>query len=71
MSGDLVGLKLVLGGKCVARISGVFDGSSDPCLEASMPKGRVVLIPFRKEFVGEVDLQAGIVELLAPWLLEE
>ena len=28
------------------------------------------LIPFRKEFVGEIDLEAGTIELLAPWLLE-
>ncbi len=68
---DLVGLKLVLAGKTVATVSGVFDGAADPCLEASLPGGRVALIPFRNEFVGNVDLEAGTVILLAPWLLEE
>jgi 16S rRNA processing protein RimM len=29
------------------------------------------LVPFRKEFVGEVDLEAGTIELLVPELLEE
>jgi 16S rRNA processing protein RimM len=33
------------------------------------PEG-VSLVPFRKEFVGEVDLEAGTIELLAPELLE-
>lgn len=28
------------------------------------------LVPFRKEFVGEIDLEAGTIELLAPELLE-
>jgi 16S rRNA processing protein RimM len=34
------------------------------------PEG-VSLVPFRKEFVGEVDLEAGTIELLALELLEE
>ncbi len=68
---DLVGLKLVASGKTVATVAGVFDGAADPCLEASMPGGRVVLVPFRKEFVGTVDLEAGTAELLAPWVLKE
>lgn len=32
---------------------------------------RVSLVPFRKEFVGEVDIAGGTIELLAPWLLEK
>jgi len=31
---------------------------------------RVSLVPFRGEFVGSIDLLAGRVELLAPWLLD-
>jgi len=32
---------------------------------------RVSLVPFRKEFVGEVNIAAGTIELLAPELLDE
>jgi 16S rRNA processing protein RimM len=75
---DLVGLSLVLDGKAVAKVRSVLEGGSDPWLEAVLPAGageggasRTALVPFRKEFVGEVDLGAGTIELLAPWLLEE
>jgi 16S rRNA processing protein RimM len=73
---DLVGLSLVLEGKAVAKVRSVLEGGSDPWLEAVIPgaaggPGRTALVPFRKEFVGEVDLGAGTIELLAPWLLEE
>jgi len=32
--------------------------------------GPAVLVPFRKLFVGDVDLEAGTLDLLAGWLLE-
>ncbi len=32
--------------------------------------GSQVLVPFRNEFIGEVDCEAGSMELLAGWLLE-
>lgn len=81
---DLVGLELVLGpgidgsgktaglgpGAAVGRVEAVLDGGPDPWLETRLSGGEKVLVPFRKEFVGEVDLAAGKVELLAPWILE-
>jgi 16S rRNA processing protein RimM len=75
---DLVGLSLVSEGKSVATVRSVLEGGADPWLEAVLPAGageggasRTALVPFRKEFVGEVDLEAGTIEILAPWLLEE
>ena len=41
------------------------SGTANPSSEG------VSLVPFRKEFVGEIDLEKGTIELLAPWLLEE
>jgi len=67
---DLVGLELSCAGLSVARVVSVLDGAADPCLEARLPDGRSALVPFRKEFVGEVDIEGGRIELLAPWLLE-
>jgi 16S rRNA processing protein RimM len=67
---DLVGLSLSLGGAKVARVRSVIEGGNEPWLEAVLPEGRAAIVPFRKEFVGEVDLGAGTIELLAPELLE-
>jgi 16S rRNA processing protein RimM len=73
---DLMGLALVgpagseLAGSELGRIISVVEGGPDPWLETALPDGRKVLVPFRKEFVGSVDVKAGRVELLAPWLLE-
>jgi 16S rRNA processing protein RimM len=77
---DLVGLSLVdasggaTRGAVLAKVRSVLEGGPEPWLEALLPgeaPGRTALVPFRKEFVGEVDLEAGTIELLAPWLLDE
>jgi 16S rRNA processing protein RimM len=66
---DLVGLSLVVEGKKVATVRSVLEGGADPWLESILPDGSTALVPFRKIFVGEVDLKAGTIELLAPELL--
>ena len=68
---DLVGLALTVSGAKVAEVRSIVEGGADPWLEAIVPGGRAALVPFRKEFVGEVDLEAGTIELLAPELLDE
>jgi len=83
---DLVGLKLIHKGEELGEIVGVLEGGADPLLEArpavglagsggagigaALPGAATVLIPFRSEFVGQVDLEAGSIELLARWLFE-
>jgi 16S rRNA processing protein RimM len=72
---DLVGLSLVVSDVKLATVRSVLEGGSDPWLEAVMPAAggnaeRTALVPFRKEFIGEVDLKAGTIELLAPYLLD-
>jgi 16S rRNA processing protein RimM len=68
---DLVGLSLVREGEKLAEVRSIIEGGADPWLEALIIGGRVALVPFRKEFVGEVDIEAGTIELLAPELLDE
>lgn len=68
---DLVGLKLTLSGEPVGEVVAVLDGGADPLLEVKPLKGGAAcLVPFRNEFIGAVDLGAGVMELLAGWLLE-
>jgi 16S rRNA processing protein RimM len=67
---DLIGMKLFSGGQALARVVSVVEGGSDPWLEAELEGGRRALVPFRKEFVGAVDIPSGSIELLAPWLLD-
>ena len=67
---DLIGLTLVSEGRQLARVESVLDGGSEPWLEARLTGGGKAVVPFRKEFVGEVRLDKGEIELLAPWILE-
>ncbi len=67
---DLVGCDLADGGTVVAAIVGVCDAGGGDLLEARKPDGSVFYVPFRKEFVGTVDIGSRRVELLAPWLLD-
>lgn len=67
---DLIGLALVFEGKKLATIESVLEGGPELWLEARLPGGGKAVVPFRKEFVGEVRLEAGEIEILAPWILE-
>jgi 16S rRNA processing protein RimM len=68
---DLVGLKMVAEGRVAATVRSVLEGGPEPWLEVVKLDDGVSLVPFRKEFVGSIDLEAGTIELLAPYLLEE
>jgi 16S rRNA processing protein RimM len=67
---DLIGLTLVSEGRQLAHVESVLDGGPEPWLEARLTGGGKAVVPFRKEFVGEVRLDKGEIELLAPWILE-
>ena len=76
---DLVGLSLVSadGLRHYGRILAVLDGAADPMLEVGLDRGSLVeasaekaLVPFRKEFVGDIDLGKRTIVLVAPWVLE-
>jgi len=76
---DLVGLVLVSedGKTRFGRVRAVCEGAADPMLEVlleadllSSDGRQCALVPFREEFVGDIDLQKGTVVLTAPWVLE-
>lgn len=67
---DLEGCELVLAGKTVGSVEAVLEGGESPLLEIRRTAGRSVLVPFRKEFIGTVDIAGRRIELLVDWILE-
>ena len=68
---DLVGLSVIRDGVRVGQVVSVLEGGADPLLEVSVDGNSArPLVPFRSLFVGDVDLKARSLVLLAGWLLE-
>jgi 16S rRNA processing protein RimM len=75
---DLCQCDLVYEGTPIGKIAGVMEGGADDLLEVILTEGseftegkpKTYLVPFRKEFVGKVDMQARTVELMHRWILE-
>ncbi|MEI6388344.1 MAG: hypothetical protein WCQ50_17120, partial [Spirochaetota bacterium] len=69
---DLIGLELFDPAftSCYGRVLAICEGGADPLLEIDRGFSGTVLVPFRREFIGEIDLQSGRLVLLAPWILE-
>ena len=73
---DLNGCSIVKDGKNYGKVISVITNSSSDLLEVESSelteKGRkkVFLVPFRKEFTGEVDISKKEIELLAEWIAE-
>ena len=67
---DLSGCRLVAGTETVGTVITVCEGGGGDMLEIGRPDGSTAFVPFRKEFIGTVDIGARQIELLAPWVLE-
>jgi 16S rRNA processing protein RimM len=75
---DLKGLNLVPGiafppliaGQPLGIITGIIEGGGGMLVEARLNSGETKLIPFRKEFIGEISLEHRTAELLCPWILD-
>jgi 16S rRNA processing protein RimM len=57
-------------GEILGRITGVLEGGGGSLAEIRLNDGSLRLVPFRKEFFGDIDLDKGRAELLAGWILE-
>jgi 16S rRNA processing protein RimM len=67
---DLKGLAVTgPGGETLGRVTDLIEGGGGQLLEMQLPGGELRLVPFRSEFWGEVDIEAGRVALIAPWVL--
>jgi 16S rRNA processing protein RimM len=67
---DLVGMVATVGGLRVGVIDAVIGGGADDLLEVRRDGGGTVLVPFRREFVGNVDEEKSELEIVSPWILE-
>jgi 16S rRNA processing protein RimM len=69
---DLVGLRAVSGtGEFFGRVSNVFNFGGGDILElAYANSGETVLLPFKKEIIPNIDLEAGQVTVLLPHEIE-
>lgn len=66
---DLNGCNLVNSGNVLGKIIGISENSINELLEVKTDNG-IFIIPFKNEYIGEVDIDSNTVELTALWLLE-
>ena len=68
---DLKGLEVVnTEGKTLGHIVNVLEGGGGDLAEVKLPSGTNSLVPFRKEFLGDVNFEKGNIVLLEPWILD-
>ena len=68
---DLRGLPVRnAGGELLGEILNVLEGGNGQLIELRLPGGELRLVPFIREFFGEVDPEQGRVVLLNEWVLE-
>ena len=53
------------------RITDIIEGGNGALMEIRLLSGGVKLVPFRNEFIGEINIEKGRAVLLQPWILEE
>ena len=69
---DLVGCRLYHGDETLGTVGAVTDGGGGTLLEIRRTEGEGrFFVPFRKEFIGRVDVAGKTVELLELWVAEE
>ncbi|MBI9105483.1 MAG: 16S rRNA processing protein RimM [Spirochaetales bacterium] len=67
---DLCGCKMVtLDGRTVGTVKSVCENAVADILEVETDDG-IRLIPFKDMYIGNVDIKAGIIELIEEWLLQ-
>ncbi len=66
---DLIGCHFYHDSKDMGEVVSIFDGAQSDLLEVKFGEG-TFLVPFMKNYVGEVDTGNRKIELLAPWLME-
>ena len=69
---DLKGLEVVDGeGVTLGHIADMVEGGGGDLAEVALLSGERRLVPFRKEFFGEMNAKEGRIALLEPWILDQ
>jgi 16S rRNA processing protein RimM len=69
--GDLHGIAVVSqDGEVLGQVADVLEGGGGELVEVRLPSGELHLVPFRKEFFGEVSPEQGRAVFLCRWILE-
>lgn len=68
--GDLVGLTLVHGKSSVAVVRSVWEAPASFMFEVETTDGSLYHVPFTEQFIGQVNVVAGTIELLHLWILQ-
>jgi 16S rRNA processing protein RimM len=66
---DLRSLEVVYAGRTIGHITGVIEAGGGSLIEIRLASGETKLIPFRDEFLGDVDIEAKRAVLLQDWIL--
>ena len=69
-SSDISKCSLFYKGSKVAEVLSVVEGGSTSLLEVRKHSGVCCFVPFNAEFIGDVDIEQGMVELKHEWILE-
>jgi len=57
-------------GGAIGRITDVIEAGGGDLVEIELPDGKKRLVPFRKEFFGEIGVEEGFIVLRETWVLE-
>lgn len=68
---DLLGCRLYHGDETLGTVVNVTDGGGGTLLQVERPGGERFFVPFREEFIGDVDVDAKAVELTELWVADE
>jgi 16S rRNA processing protein RimM len=68
---DLKGLRVICpDGQEAGVVTGIIDGGGGQLAEVRLAAGELKLVPFRNEFLGEINVEKKEIMLVAPWILE-
>ena len=67
---DIYGLTVHVKGEEKGTVTGIYDTKPVDLFEVKKKSGETSIIPFSKQYIGEVDLKEGTIELLEEGLLD-
>jgi len=68
---DLKGLRVLCANTEIGSITDILEGGGGDLAEIKLVSGEKRLVPFRKEFFGDISIAGGFIVLLEGWILEQ